>query len=345
MIVKLPIESQKLAHLNRLSTIAQSALNGTEEYSAPVLGSDLRALNASATVPSEEQPPPKKSRIDGPPAEERDDEFRPGRRERRKAADGYIAEQEIEATRRSARMRDVVYEDPSEDEFNETLPVRALPSKLAEFERINSGPGDGADQDGDLLDNGMGAAADDDGQRNGASHNQGAEQMIDPALQGPPQYDGPTGVRPTIQKSIESAAAAAQALAAAKANQRAKMAVLRDLDMDDESDDDDVEGGEGEASPASSGQASLSSTSEMSSSEWYTQGYHTGRPRFMSPSTPSSEPPESDESDAIIEVSPRVPALSNKFSSINAASSIAKVASMPAKKPVGRPPGRPKKVA
>ena len=135
LIVKLPIGKEKLAEANKMAIIAQRALNGDVVAPAPLIGSDLQALNLNPGV--EGQRPTKKARLDQVLVD-RDDEFTPGRsRDRRRPrADGLPLpprpDADADITRRTTRMQVATYEEPDEDEFVETLgdtPQKA--SKLA----------------------------------------------------------------------------------------------------------------------------------------------------------------------------------------------------------------------
>ena len=263
LIVKLPLGKEKLADINQMAIFAHHALNGTNGVSAPVLGSDLVALNASSTgMPTDEQ----KSLAKAAKAdfavlpEEPDEEFRPGRR-RGKSGPG----KGEEITRRSTRMQNVTYEAPSdEDEFEEILPQHPPRSKLATFERAAHAI---APQQEQLSVPDVNDEAEDDS-ANGASipsaahsadtHDAPADMngSIDPAL-----FTVSNGFTAIQRVSVAAAPAAAaraprsvtsgkrpmmrpnsssltsQALAEAQANRKAKMATLDGL-----VDDNDVGG-------------------------------------------------------------------------------------------------------
>ncbi|OQV01378.1 Zinc-finger domain-containing protein isoform 1 [Cladophialophora immunda] len=121
LIVKLPLPAQKLEEMQKMADMARQALNGAEAP-APVISSDLHALNAAEGNPQTVQ---KKIRrgVENVVVEQ-DDDFMPGRyRDRRKhAADGAPRPPpDAEITRRQTRMHNTHYEEPSEDEFNEVV--------------------------------------------------------------------------------------------------------------------------------------------------------------------------------------------------------------------------------
>lgn len=121
LIVKLPITHEKLVDMDKMANMARQALNGLE-VPAPVINSDLQALNASEGNP---QTVPKRVRGVEHPVVERDDDFTPHRyRDRRKvASDGAPRPlPDAEITRRQTRTQAIHYEEPSEDDFDEVLP-------------------------------------------------------------------------------------------------------------------------------------------------------------------------------------------------------------------------------
>lgn len=136
LIVKLSINRDKLVDLTRMALMAQTALDRMGESAAPVLGSDLSALNAAGWAPTDNQVPAKRSRVEQIPLDH-DDEFTPSRyRDRRKMGRGGLTRPtpDAEITRRTTRLRVVTYEDPSEDEFDEILSDRTERMKLATME-------------------------------------------------------------------------------------------------------------------------------------------------------------------------------------------------------------------
>ncbi|EXJ82029.1 hypothetical protein A1O1_08097 [Capronia coronata CBS 617.96] len=121
LIVKLRVNPEKLGELEKLAMMARQALDGFGAP-APVIGSDLQALNASA----EGHPGamPRRSREVEPIEVDQDDDFTPGRyRDRRKRTDGAaLPPPDADITRRQTRLQNVHYEEPSEEEFSEVLP-------------------------------------------------------------------------------------------------------------------------------------------------------------------------------------------------------------------------------
>lgn len=129
-VVKLTINREKLQDVQRMATLAQTAL--TVQPSAPVLGSDLRALNVSYPVVEGQPLLAKKARADKSPVEEVDTEYAPGRyRDRRKhVTHGMpLPSPDADIGRRTTRMHNIRYEEPDEEEFDEMVQPK-LSSKL-----------------------------------------------------------------------------------------------------------------------------------------------------------------------------------------------------------------------
>jgi hypothetical protein len=121
LIVTLSIPIEKLTEMKKQADLARRPLNGTLQVPAPVISSDLQALNAAEGNP---QAVPKKVRRGPEHIEvERDEEFMPGRyRDRRKRAQaGPLLPPDAEITRRQTRKHQTRYQEPSEDEFNEIV--------------------------------------------------------------------------------------------------------------------------------------------------------------------------------------------------------------------------------
>lgn len=121
MIVKLKVDGPRLAEMRSMAVIARQALNGVE-IPAPVIGSDLQALNAAEG--HHQQVPKKVRRNDLVVNVEADDDFTPGRyRDRRKGrTEGdQLAPPDADITRRQTRMHHHHYEEPDEEEFNEVV--------------------------------------------------------------------------------------------------------------------------------------------------------------------------------------------------------------------------------
>ena len=127
LLVKLSIDKTKLSQLNTMASIAQRALNGVEGEDAPVISSDLRALNAEWNS-AQGQAPRKKVHVEEEIVEEDDDEFTVGRsRDRRKSGVNRPIS-DIEPSRRVTRVKAVTYEEPSdEDDFDETVDEKPKP--------------------------------------------------------------------------------------------------------------------------------------------------------------------------------------------------------------------------
>jgi len=122
LIVKLPVAKERLTEVDQMANMARQALNGVREAPAPVISSDLQALNAAEGNP---QQVPKRIRNVEHVVVDRDDEFTPGRyRDRRKlTANGTPRPPpDAEITRRTTRMQNPRYEEPDEEEFNDVLP-------------------------------------------------------------------------------------------------------------------------------------------------------------------------------------------------------------------------------
>ena len=278
LIVKLPVNREKLADLNKMKLIAQRALNGVADIPAPVISSDLQALNTG--YPTQEgQPQPNKKARNDQVFVERDDDFNPGRRrDRRKRGSGALPTTDADVTRRQTRMQAVTYEElESEEEFNDTVPdrpSRLLNSKLATMEKAaDSTKG----QDVEMVD--------EDGEfdfepspppppQPNVRHTKSASrdrsisrEPARPAIQAPPTDRSPdiapapaskstvrtimppaataavrrasTDVRPsTALSKTSNKAAPAKAIAEAEANRKAKMAAMHFVEDDDSLDDE-----------------------------------------------------------------------------------------------------------
>jgi hypothetical protein len=121
LLVKLSVDKTKLGELNKMASIAQRALNGVEGEDAPVVSSDLRALNAEWNS-AEGQAPRKKAHVEEEIVEEDDDEFTVGRRRDRRKSGMNAPLPDTEPSRRVTRVKAITYEEPSdEDEFGETV--------------------------------------------------------------------------------------------------------------------------------------------------------------------------------------------------------------------------------
>jgi hypothetical protein len=115
----MPIE--KLSEMEKTAKLARQALKGVE-VPAPVISSDLQALNAAEGHPQTAFKKIRKT-ADQPDVEQ-DDEFMPGRyRDRRKRAlhGAPLPAPDTEITRRQTRMHQTHYEELSEDESDEMV--------------------------------------------------------------------------------------------------------------------------------------------------------------------------------------------------------------------------------
>lgn len=251
LIVKLPINKQRLAEVNK-GAITERALNGTQPVPAPVIGSDLQALNTS--YPNVEgQPLPKKARTEHIEVE-RDDEYAPSRRrDRRKAGPDGVRPppRDDDVTRRTTRMQAMTYEEHSDEEdFDEVLEPKAAPSKLATME--NAVDIDDLDSEGERTQDGPATveqptvsdkatevdAMDEDESHDGPEADTNGEAR--PAASSHPvakirpitsqNRASPVVSRPSTANSVQVASRTdtpnKKALAQASANRQAKMAAL-----------------------------------------------------------------------------------------------------------------------
>ena len=128
LVVKLPIDKVKLAEINKAALIAKRALNvdGAPEDDAPVVSSDLRALNSWDTA--DLQAPVKKKRVEMIVEEVDRDFIISTRRDRRTAI---AREAEEIPSRRTTRTHLVTYEVPTDEEeaFGEAVPVKSVVSQ------------------------------------------------------------------------------------------------------------------------------------------------------------------------------------------------------------------------
>jgi Zinc-finger domain of monoamine-oxidase A repressor R1 len=132
LVVKLNIDKSKLAELNKMAIIAQRALKGVEEDDTPVIGSDLRALNAESGAANAQQPP-RKVRLEH---EDEDDEFT-GPRVRRDRQTS-IPEPHKVPTRRT-RTQNVAYDEPSDVEEFAEIPSSQSSRRRSESRQGNDG--------------------------------------------------------------------------------------------------------------------------------------------------------------------------------------------------------------
>ncbi len=275
LIVKLQINKERLAEVNKMAIIAQRALNGVEVAPAPVIGSDLQALNMNPSV--EGKPSSKRARLDQPLVD-RDDEYAPGRaRDRRKARPDGVPlppHPDTEVTKRTTRTQAVTYEEPDEDDFVDVVDERPGPSsKLATMEDaidVDSETEDEDEQDaslpeGDnmqvdtidpsLLEAQAAPTVSKVAQAkvitaSSASPLRRPVATLQPKSQASAQPPIAQDTRaPTASSSTNSLKKQTKALAEARANRAAKMAALDWMEHDSESLDDAWSEEESEASP------------------------------------------------------------------------------------------------
>jgi hypothetical protein len=127
LLLKLSVDKTKLGEIKKMTSMTQRALNGVEGEDAPVISSDLRALNAERNS-TEGQAPRKKANADEEIVEEDDDEFTVGRRRDRRKSRTNEPVPDTKPSRRVTRLKAVTYEEPSdEDEFDETSDEKPKP--------------------------------------------------------------------------------------------------------------------------------------------------------------------------------------------------------------------------
>ena len=279
LIVKLQIDKEKLAGINKMRIIAQRALNGVADAPAPVIGSDLQALNTNPNV--EGQPVSKKARLDQVIVD-RDDEYAPGRaRDRRKPRpDGLPLgpHPDTEVTRRTTRTQAVTYEEPDEDDFVDVVQEGGKPgSKLATMEEAIDVDSASEDEEEDEQDAGSLESGEmevdtvdpsllqrqfpsSSNVPKPAPPNERSMDEPSPPLRRPvatlqlksqskPQSRTAQETRPSTASSTKSGNDQTKALAEARANRAAKMAALDWMEHDSESLDDAWSEEESEASP------------------------------------------------------------------------------------------------
>ncbi|KIW37975.1 uncharacterized protein PV06_09952 [Exophiala oligosperma] len=269
LIVKLPVDKEKLSQVDQMVNVAKQALNGVPVMPAPVIGSDLQALNAAEGNP---QQVPRRNRDVEHHIVDNDDEFTPGRsRDRRKSApDGALQPApDAEITRRTTRVQNIHYEEPDEEEFDEILPqlwdprTKAAP-KVVRLEGPNSDSDDGSADSGESEDDLVFSAP-----------SPPVKMAVDPALQSKSTISQqakvqntrpsatsqgklvrpfetvprkPAGEMPSLTTNNNS-----KTLEVVQANRRAKMAAIEDMDIENDFDDfDDFESSSQDSYPAES---------------------------------------------------------------------------------------------
>ncbi|KIV88356.1 hypothetical protein PV10_08047 [Exophiala mesophila] len=235
MIVKLKVDGPRLAEIKSMAVIARQALNGVE-IPAPVIGSDLQALNV--TEGHHQQAPKKVRRNDLAADMQDDDDFTPGRyRDRRKGrTDGeQSAPPNADITRRRTRMNHYHYEEPDEEEFNEVVNKRSTTRTQRPPRNVNVVRLDDADVDTMSLDLDSPGANDADV---GQSHS-------DPAESGSDEFGPSRSLEGTLRPATSVYPSATtkplgvtSSLAEAQVNRRAKMAAMEWAEGDSDDLDD-----------------------------------------------------------------------------------------------------------
>jgi hypothetical protein len=131
LIVKLNVDKFKLAEVQSIADIAQQALNGVATVEAPVISSDLNALNIYGGN-SNGQARRKKDRLEEDESEE--DEFTPGRyRYRRRTIPEGAPRPDPDAdiTRRQTRLQVTNYEEPDDDDMFDDFGEDAMPESVS----------------------------------------------------------------------------------------------------------------------------------------------------------------------------------------------------------------------
>ncbi|KAK5094698.1 hypothetical protein LTR70_003912 [Exophiala xenobiotica] len=267
LVVRLAISKDKLQEMDKMASIARSALSGAVAP-APVVSSDLQALNV---YPSEDgQPPAKKIRREErlPPLDV-DTEYAPSRsRDRRKVpVDGTVLPPpDANIERRATRLHNVTYAEPDENDFNEIVVPK---SKLATMEGANVRDSieiddndqerqseEEVDEERDSTPQAQGA-----GKRPALTTSAAVARLGNGVRSSPqlsslrkslPATPSPNAGRPSTASSAvqqQSAAVSKAALEAqANANRRAKMAAI-DMDIDDIDDIEDDSTDESDHTP------------------------------------------------------------------------------------------------
>jgi len=254
LIVKLRIAPEKLAGIMPMALMARQALNGID-VPAPVISSDLQALNAAEGNP--QQVPKKVRRGLEHVVVEQDDDFTPGRyRDRRRAlADGVARPPpDSDITRRQTRMLNVHYEELDEEEFNEVLPdtwsaTEKKNTKVVRLDDVEMESEPDAEAEAEEEDMTAAEVTELDNSREASASTYGTPLSADPTrdtrASSTPKSSVEPATRPvsslrhagTSQKSSKQAPVSSQGsklLAEAQANRKAKMAAIEWLDNDSE---------------------------------------------------------------------------------------------------------------
>ena len=273
LIVKLPIPIEKLNRMEKVANMIRQAMKGGVSVPAPVISSDLQALNVAE---GNRQGGHRKVRRGGEPVEvEHDDEFMPGRsRNRRRGQDGDAPPPpDPDITRRETRAHQTHYEEPSEDEFDEMVEPKEIPASttgLAAKPTRNVVRLDDVELNFDSSD----ASEDDVEDRDTSTVSQrvavgkgGPRSAPRAAMKAPKLTVMQTTNRPVSQdsaaeqsetsslaasspaplkkivttksSSLAPAKPSAQSVAEAQANRRAKMALIKSMDNDSDAWSDD----------------------------------------------------------------------------------------------------------
>jgi hypothetical protein len=249
LIVKFSISTDRLAEASEVASEARQALHREEAYSAPVIGSDLQALNVRTV---DGQPTQKRPRNEPVVVEDRDDEYAPSRR-RRRANGSSTAPRDDDVTRRQTRMQAVTYEEPSEEEFDEVLETgdqtrvaskRATMENPLDIDDVESGSDDSQGP-------GVQLEADLDAERmelDVTPEPVAVDTTTSPASQTPNSRPSMLATTPAISTNTQKGAADSRMLAQVAANRKVKMAVMDGLEDDSDSLDDEVSADESDKS-------------------------------------------------------------------------------------------------
>ena len=129
LVVKLSLNKDKLSELNQMVLIARQALRGVGQGEAPVIGSDLQALNLGSGTAAV-QAPPKRNRIE---PEDVDDDFA-APRVRKDRQRIFTPEVPLVSTRRT-RTQNIAYDEPSDVESVEDSVGSDQPSSSNSYQR------------------------------------------------------------------------------------------------------------------------------------------------------------------------------------------------------------------
>jgi hypothetical protein len=229
LVVKLNIDKNKLADLNKMAILAQRALNGVVEDDTPVISSDLRALNAESGAANAQQPT-KKVRIE---REDEDDDFT-GPRVRRDRQKSIPEVHKVPARR--TRTQNVAYDEPSDVEDFEEISR----NQSAQAPRRRSQPGQGNSERRSQSSSSTPVDS------NGTDASSAVDDPVDPSLEeksvgvGPAQApiatskapsNGVGGIRPFAQLNKEHAAVQRTAISILSTDGTTSAVSQADLDV------------------------------------------------------------------------------------------------------------------